>query len=85
MAEKAIGKIANYFGRIGVAVVEVTEESLRVGDRIHIKGHTTDLEMEIASLQIEHEQVDEVKVGDSAGLKVNEAVKRNDIVYKVTE
>ena len=85
MAEKAIGKITNYFGRIGVAVVELTEEPLRVGDNIRIKGHTTDLEMQVASLQIEHEEVDEVKVGESGGLKVSDVVKRNDIVYKVTE
>lgn len=85
MAERAIGKVTNYFNRIGVAVVEITEEPLRVGDRIHIRGHTTELEMEVASLQIEHEQVDEVKVGESAGLKVNDVVKRNDIVYKVTD
>lgn len=85
MAEKAIGKITNYFGRIGVAVVEVTEEPLRVGDKIHIKGSTTDMEVQVVSLQIEHEQVDEAKVGESAGLKVSDVVKRNDIVYKVTE
>ncbi len=85
MAEKVIGRVANYFDRIGVAVVEVTEEPLRLGDKIHIKGSTTDLEMDVVSLQIEHQQVDEAKVGESVGLKVPDAVKRKDTVFKVTD
>ena len=85
MAEKAIGKIANYFSRIGVAVIEVTDEPLRVGDKIRIKGNITDLTMQVESLQIEHQQVDQVEVGESAGLKVSEVVKSNDVVYKVTD
>jgi putative protease len=55
-----------------------------VGDTIHIKGHTTDLEQVVESMQIEHDQVEEVKAGDSIGIKVSERCRDGDTVYRVT-
>ncbi|GAI15070.1 unnamed protein product, partial [marine sediment metagenome] len=57
----------------------------KVGDTIHIKGHTTDFEQEIESMQIENEPVKEAKSGDSIGIKVKERVRPHDLVYKVIE
>jgi translation elongation factor EF-1alpha len=82
MKEKEIGYVSNYYSRISVAAVEMTAGTLSVNEIIHIKGYTTDLEMKVDSMQIEHESVIEVKQGDSIGLKVPERVKRKDKVYK---
>lgn len=85
MEEKLIGKITHYFTNIGVGVIEVTEGELKVGDKIHIKGNTTDFEQVVESLQIEHENVEKAKKGDAAGLKVDQQVREGDEVYKVIE
>ena len=85
MEEKEIGRITHYFSNLGVAVVELTNDTLSVGDKVHIKGHTTDLTEKVDSLQIEHDSVQSIKVGDAAGIKVNDHVREHDIVYKVQE
>lgn len=77
-----VGKVAHYFTKIEVAVVDLTAP-LSVGDRISIKGATTDLEQTVDSMQIEHEDVTTAKAGDSVGLKVKERVREGDVVYKI--
>ncbi len=67
-----------------VAGIEMTAR-LKVGDRIHIKGHTTDIELTVDSMQINNVDVQEVKAGDSVGIKVSDRVRRGDTIYKVTE
>lgn len=85
MAEKETGKVTHYFTKIGVGVIKIEKGALNVGDKIHIKGATTDFEQNISSMQIEHEQVEKAKKGQSIGLKVEQPVRENDKVYKVTE
>lgn len=85
MEEKQIGTITHYFGKIGVAVIKIIEDSLTVGDTIHIKGHTSDFTQKIDSMQIEHENVDKIEAGESAALKVIEHAREHDEVYKVFE
>jgi len=85
MEEKLIGKVTHYFTNIGVAVVEITEGQLKVGDKIHIKGTTSDFEQEIVSMQIEHENVEVAKKGKTIGLKVDQQARENDQVFLVTE
>ncbi len=84
MPEELIGKVADFFAHPVVAGIELTG-GVKVGDRIQIKGHTTDLEMTVTSLQIDNAQVNEAKAGDSIGIKVPERVRSGDSVYKVTE
>ncbi len=84
MEEKEVGRVTHYFSKIGVAAVEL-KDKLRVGDTIHIKGHTTDFTQEVSSMQIEHESVSEAGAGQSVGIKVREKVREHDIVYKVIE
>jgi len=81
--EKLVGKITHYFTNIGVAVIEVTNGELKTGDKIHIKGATSDFEQEIGSLQIEHESVEKAKKGQSAGLKTDQQAREGDEVYKI--
>ena len=84
MPEEEVGKISDYFAKIGVAAIELTG-SLSVGDTIHIKGHTTDFEQKVDSMQIEHQSVEKANPGDSIGIKVKDRVRGHDVVYKVTE
>lgn len=84
MPEKEIGKVSDFFARPVVAGVEMSG-SLKLGDKIHIKGHTTDMETIVDSMQINNADVTEVKAGDSVGIKVNDRVRRGDTVYKVTD
>jgi selenocysteine-specific translation elongation factor len=84
MPEEAIGNVSDFFAHPVVAGIELTG-TLKVGDTIHIKGHTTDLEFTVASMQINNVNVNEAKAGDSVGIKVSDRVRRGDTVYKVTE
>ena len=84
MPEEVIGKVSDFFARPVVAGIELTE-TLKLGDRIHIKGHTTDIEFTVDSMQIDNVDVKEAKAGDSVGVKVSERVRRGDTVCKVTE
>lgn len=85
MTEKKIGKITHYFGKISVAILELTDDSLSVGDTIHIKGHTSDFTQKIDSIQIEHQNVPKADKGQSIGIKVIAHAHEHDDVYKVTE
>jgi len=83
VAQTKVGSITHYYDRIGVAVVEVLAP-IKVGDRIKIKGHEREFEQEIASMQIEHENIKKAKKGDNVGLKIEQPVKKGDEVYKLT-
>ena len=85
MSEVQIGTVAHYFDHIGVAAIEISEGELCTGDTIHIKGHTTDFTTTVASMQIEHEQVEKAKPGDAVGIKTDEKARQHDKVFKVTE
>lgn len=80
--EKEIGRVSHYFDKVGVAVVEL-KSPLKTGDKIKIKGSTTDFEQEVKSMQIEHEPVAKAKKGDAIGLKVSKEVRVNDRVYLI--
>jgi selenocysteine-specific translation elongation factor len=84
MTEEIIGKVSDFFARPVVAGIELTA-SLNVGDKIKIKGHTTDLETTIGSMQIKNVNVTSAKAGDSIGIKVPDRVRKGDSVYKITE
>jgi translation elongation factor EF-Tu-like GTPase len=83
MAEERVGIVSDYFAHVDVAGIELSG-ALRVGDRIHIKGHTTDLEQVVESMQIDRQPVEEAKTGDAVGIKVSERCRHGDEVFKVT-
>lgn len=85
MKEKLIGKITHYFTNIGVAVLEITSGKLKIGDKVHIKGATSDFEQSINSMQVEHENVETAKKGDAIGVKVDQQVREGDEVYLISE
>ena len=84
MPEQEIGKVSDFFARPVVAGIDLNG-SIKLGDKIHIKGHTTDMEMLVGSMQIDNASVDQAKAGDSVGIKVDDRVRRGDTVYKVTD
>ena len=84
MPEEIIGEVSDFFARPMVAGIDLTA-SLKLGDRIHIKGHTTDLELTVDSMQINNLDVKEAKDGDAVGVKVSDRVRRGDRAYKVTD
>ena len=84
MAEVEVGKVTDFFAKPVVAGVQLSGV-LKVGDKIHIKGSTTDMQLVVESMQIEHVNVTEGKPGDTVGIKVPERVRRGDKVYKITE
>ena len=84
MAEAEIGLIVDFFARPVVAAIQLTGE-LNVGDKIHIKGHTTDMEVVVDSMQIHNQNVSVAKAGDSVGIRVTDKVRHGDKVYKVTD
>ncbi|MDH4221618.1 MAG: translation elongation factor-like protein [Candidatus Bathyarchaeota archaeon] len=77
-----VGRVSHFFTKISVAVIELTA-TISVGDRILIKGPTTNLEQTIDSMEIEHEKVQKAGAGQSIGLKVKDRVRETDIVYKI--
>jgi translation elongation factor EF-1alpha len=84
MPEEIVGKVSHFFARPMVVGIELSGV-LKVGDRIHIKGHTTDFEMEIESMQIDNSNVDMAKPGDSVGIKVPDRARDGDGVFKLTD
>lgn len=82
--EERAGIVIHYFSQVSVAVVRLESGGLRLGDTIHITGHTSDFRQQVESLQIEHQPVSEVSAGQEFGLKVIEHAREHDIVYKVT-
>lgn len=80
---KEVGEILHFFDHISVAVVKATKDAIKVGDKIRIKGATTNFEQEVSSMQIDHADVDAIKKGEEAGMKVNDKVREGDIVYKL--
>jgi len=84
MPEVEVGSVSDFFAHPVVAGIELTA-GLKVGDRIHISGNTTDMELTVDSMEINNVNVTEAKSGDAIGIKVNDRVRRGDKVYKVTD
>jgi len=82
MTEKEIGKVSSYFSHVDVAAIKLSGK-LKVGQKVHIKGHTTDFEITVKEMQIERKPVKEAKKGDHIGIKVPDKVRPNDAVFLV--
>ncbi|RME90142.1 MAG: hypothetical protein D6770_03070 [Anaerolineae bacterium] len=79
-----IGEVTHYFNKIGVAVIALSGE-IKIGDKVHFLGHSTDFMQEVTSMQIEHRPIQEGKPGEEIAIKVKQRVRRKDRVYKLTE
>lgn len=81
--DQKIGVVTHFFSKISVAVIKLTDGDLKVGDKIRVKGATTDFEQDITSMQVNHKDIEEAKIGFELGMKVAEPVRENDEVYKI--
>ena len=85
MPEEQVGVVVKFFAKPGVAAIEVTGGTIRQGDTLRYKGHTTDFTEKVGSIELDNQPVEEAKAGDLVGVKVKERVRENDLIYKITE
>ena len=85
MSEEEIGKVTHYFGRINVVAIDLTNGELHVGDKIHVKGHTSDFTQTIDSMEINHRPVATAIVGESVATRVAHHAREHDSVFRVTD
>ena len=78
-----IGVVTHYYSHLSVATLRLESGTLRVGDVIHIRGHTTDFSQKVESLEVNHASATEVGPNDDFGLKVSEHAREHDVVFKV--
>jgi translation elongation factor EF-1alpha len=84
MTETKIGTVTHYYNHLHVAGVILTDGELHTGDRIHIKGHTSDFEQTVGSMEMDHRPIEVAKQGDDIGLSVIEHAREHDTVYMVS-
>ncbi len=85
MAEDQIGVVVNYYAKLGVAALKVTNGTIKTGDLLKYKGHTTDFTEAVTSMEIEKQPVEQAQAGDLVGVKVKEKVREKDKVYKIVD
>jgi len=78
--EKKIGEVTHYFGHIPAGIIKLSGK-LSKGDTIHVKGATTDFTQEVASMQVDHKDIDSAKKGDEVGIKIDDRVREGDEVF----
>lgn len=81
--ETVVGRVTHYFPQVNAAVIKIIKDSIKLGDNLHIKGHTTDFTQLVDSLQIDRVPVKEAKKGQEIGLLVSSRVRSNDSVCRV--
>jgi len=81
--QDAIGQVTHYFSHLSVAAVSL-KEPLAVGEKIHVRGHTTDVVQEVGSMEVEHAAVDQAGPGDDVAVRVDEHVRDHDLIFRET-
>ena len=84
MAETKVGVVTHYFGKISVAAIKLTNGNLKVGDTVHVTGHTSDVTQAVDSMQLEHDEIMEGTIGQEVAIRVSDHVRTHDIVSVVT-
>ncbi|HEY60601.1 MAG TPA: hypothetical protein G4N92_07975 [Anaerolineae bacterium] len=84
MAGERIGEVSHFYGRISVAVINLSGK-LKIGDTVHFLGHGADFQQEVSSMQIEHESIQAGKKGNEVAVKVIKPVKRGTAIFKLAE
>jgi len=83
MAEEEVAVVEKFFAKPSVAAIKVTKGTIKKGDTLRYKGHTTDFNEEVKSIEMDNKAIEEAKIGDLIGIQIKERVRENDIVYKV--
>ena len=82
--KERLGEVVHYFNKIKVAVAQL-DSDLKIGDQVRFHGATTDFTQEVGSMQVEHEEVTEVKAGDEVAIKVKDRVRKGDELLRPDE
>ena len=85
MAEDQVGVVVNYYAKLGVVALKVTNGTIKTGDLLKYKGHTTDFTEAVTSMEIEKQPVEQAQAGDLVGVKVKEKVREKDKVYRIVD
>ena len=85
MTEEQVGVVVKFFAKPSVAAIEVTGGTIKQGDTMRYKGHTTDFTEKVGSMELDNQPKEEAKAGELVGVKVKERVRENDLIYKITE
>lgn len=85
MAEEEVGVVEKFFAKPSVAAIKVTKGTIKRGDTLMYKGHTTEFTEEVKSMELDNKAIEEANVGDLIGIQVKERVRENDLVYKVVD
>ncbi len=83
--EERVGIVTHYYSHLSVAIIQIETGSLRTGDTVHIKGHTSDFRETVESMELDHMHIDAANAGQAVGLRVKEHAREADVVYKVTK
>jgi len=83
MSDVKVGKVTHYYSHLNVAVFEITDGELNVGDTVHIVGHTTNFTQPVETMQVEHQMIPSAKAGQTVGVKVKQHARQHDVVFKV--
>jgi hypothetical protein len=81
--EEAVGTVTHYFSHLGVALIQINNGTLKIGDSVHIQGHTTDFTQPVESMELEHQHIDKAVPGQNVGMRVKDHVREHDIVYVI--
>jgi putative protease len=85
MAEQKVGEVVKFFAKPSVAAVKIVAGEIKLGDKIKIVGHTTDITETVDSMEINNQKIEKASAGDLIGIKVSDRVRPGDEVLKVTE
>jgi putative protease len=78
-----IGHVTHYYSKLGVAVIILDHQGLKVNDEIYIEGNTTYLKQKITSIQINNQEIKHAKKGDEIAIKVSSRVRKNDKIFSI--
>jgi putative protease len=81
--EERVGVVTHYYSHLSVAIIRMERGSLREGDTVHIKGHTSDFRQRVESMEIDHVHMMQVGAKQEFGMRVKEHAREHDVVYKV--
>ena len=85
MAEEEVGVVEKFFVKPSVAAIKVTKGTIKRGDTLMYKGHTTEFTEEVKSMELDNRVIEEANVGDLIGIQVKERVREKDLIYKVVD
>lgn len=79
-----VGKVNHYYDKLGVAIITIENQPLKLGDTVKLSGHDQEYSQKLTSMQLEHLQIDEAKPGMVVGIKTEKRVKENDQVFLIS-